>query len=712
MDHDQLLSSLRLELETIRSQMAVMEQKVTNSLNPFEPEFVPRNRNPKPGDIMKYDGKSTEWSAFWLQAKHYFQMQPDSYVNDSLKVSYLITRFEGPILHYVEGLNNHESQTIFQNLEQFKAILAEMFYDPNIRIEAENKLYTLVQRKTIPEHIKLFEMLCSEAGVAPETLVKTSLHSLKEEVHRKIAEVAADTENPKLMEEYPKIKNWLLGYHSRLNTKYSSFRPNPGFSHQNSRGRFESSASTQPNVVPMDLSVVETTVLKDMDPDARGLFISTCKSQGRCYGCGSKGHLIATCAARINKADSAYLFSISSIKRTKGAFVIEISLSGRIVNALVDSGAQGYLYMSQPCVTNFKFTVVPAESPVISRGYDKKNVEFASQMTDAIEFQVANGRFNERFLVSQHLPCDVLLGWDFLTSHGAVINCRQEKLSFEEESLETQGLSALQAAPPMGCLNLNNVSSTSIPPPRDLKHEYYTPVEIVTLAKAVAGVDHFDLDPASSQIAQEYSDIALRFDTKEDEGLKQKWYGHVFLNPPYRTLVDGKLFTSADWVERALQMYHSREVKSVTMLIRWSPNLQYVHKIRKLAIACGLSKRLRFYTPEGPCLHPARDSHLLAYLGPRMREAHSILKPWGEILSEPMVVSEALAEPTTCTSEVVEVEPTTGISEVVVVDSLSQRDFESNLEPTYLIQYAICHIVENVYRPESRCIRTYACECM
>ena len=223
-----------------------------------------------------------------------------------------------------------------------------MFYDPNISIEAENKLYTLVQRKSIPEHIKLFEMLCSEAGVIPINLVKTFLHSLKEEVHRKIAEVAADTGNESLLKEYPKIKAWLLGYHSRQTTKYSSFRTNPGFSgqHSSAGNRYRadstfSSHSGHSGVTPMDLSVIETTVLKDMDPDARGIFIATCKSQGRCYGCGSKNHMISDCATRLNKGEStSYLYSITDMKTpSTTSFVTELTISSRKIKVLVDTGA-------------------------------------------------------------------------------------------------------------------------------------------------------------------------------------------------------------------------------------------------------------------------------------------------------------------------------------------------------------------------------------
>lgn len=55
--------------------------------------------------------------------------------------------------------------------------------------------------------------------------------------------------------------------------------------------------------------------------------------------------------------------------------------------------------------------------------------------------------------------------------------------------------------------------------------EYYTPIEIVN------ALGHFDLDPATPPNPQwRTADVML---TKEDDGLKQHWFGRVFLNPPY-----------------------------------------------------------------------------------------------------------------------------------------------------------------------------------
>ena len=76
------------------------------------------------------------------------------------------------------------------------------------------------------------------------------------------------------------------------------------------------------------------------------------------------------------------------------------------------------------------------------------------------------------------------------------------------------------------------------------KSDWYTPAEIVALARNVLGV--IDLDPASCAAANATVG-AQRYYTQDDDGLAQSWQGQVWLNPPYSRS------TIHAWCERWIQ---------------------------------------------------------------------------------------------------------------------------------------------------------------
>jgi len=62
------------------------------------------------------------------------------------------------------------------------------------------------------------------------------------------------------------------------------------------------------------------------------------------------------------------------------------------------------------------------------------------------------------------------------------------------------------------------------------ENEWYTPLKYIESAKKV--MRNIDLDPASSKIANNIVKAKYYF-SKENNGLLQKWWGNIWLNPPY-----------------------------------------------------------------------------------------------------------------------------------------------------------------------------------
>ena len=58
-------------------------------------------------------------------------------------------------------------------------------------------------------------------------------------------------------------------------------------------------------------------------------------------------------------------------------------------------------------------------------------------------------------------------------------------------------------------------------------NEWYTPAVIIQ------SLGEFDLDPATSLEAYRLNRSAKNYYTIQEDGLKQSWYGRIWLNPPY-----------------------------------------------------------------------------------------------------------------------------------------------------------------------------------
>lgn len=68
-------------------------------------------------------------------------------------------------------------------------------------------------------------------------------------------------------------------------------------------------------------------------------------------------------------------------------------------------------------------------------------------------------------------------------------------------------------------------------------NEWYTPAHYIEAAREVMGT--IDLDPASNDFANN-TIKAKTYYTEETNGLEQKWFGNIWMNPPYSTALLSK----------------------------------------------------------------------------------------------------------------------------------------------------------------------------
>jgi len=121
-------------------------------------------------------------------------------------------------------------------------------------------------------------------------------------------------------------------------------------------------------------------------------------------------------------------------------------------------------------------------------------------------------------------------------------------------------------------------------------NEWYTPADIIEAARAVLG--GFDLDPASSEIANRTVQAAWIF-TAEDDGLSQEWpIGRIWMNPPYAQPLMSQF--------AAKYAAEVRRGSSGIVLVNNATETVWFQTITQVSSAvCFPQSRIRFLDPEG-----------------------------------------------------------------------------------------------------------------
>ena len=121
--------------------------------------------------------------------------------------------------------------------------------------------------------------------------------------------------------------------------------------------------------------------------------------------------------------------------------------------------------------------------------------------------------------------------------------------------------------------------------------EWYTPALYIEKARRVLG--EIDLDPASCDAAQA-TVKATSFYTVEDDGLSQKWFGRVWLNPPYA----GKLV--AEFAEKMVASWNAGDLNAAFMLTNAYTETSWWHALAEASSAiCFTRGRIKFESPHG-----------------------------------------------------------------------------------------------------------------
>jgi hypothetical protein len=171
-------------------------------------------------------------------------------------------------------------------------------------------------------------------------------------------------------------------------------------------------------------------------------------------------------------------------------------------------------------------------------------------------------------------------------------------------------------------------------------YEWHTPLEVVTLVKAVLG--DIDVDPASCVRAQATVQ-ARTFYTLEDDGLRQAWHGTVFCNPPYKMPDVGR------FCGKLLDEIAAGHTTAAILLVNAATETDWFQAIASHADAlCFPDGRISFIHATKNGQSPCQGQALL-YFGPQVARFYAVFGETGLLLQIVHTSAAQLELPTTPT---------------------------------------------------------------
>ncbi len=150
--------------------------------------------------------------------------------------------------------------------------------------------------------------------------------------------------------------------------------------------------------------------------------------------------------------------------------------------------------------------------------------------------------------------------------------------------------------------------------------EWYTPVEIIDLARKVMG--KIDLDPASCAVANQTVRAAKYF-TEKDDGLTKDWPGNVWLNHPFGRGLNEK------WVNKAVSEFEDGHAQ-VCMITFNSTSEKWFKPLLGFK-QCFIHGRVNYVNAKGEKVKSVTKGSVVTYMGNRVYEFERVFSEIGTV---------------------------------------------------------------------------------
>lgn len=157
-------------------------------------------------------------------------------------------------------------------------------------------------------------------------------------------------------------------------------------------------------------------------------------------------------------------------------------------------------------------------------------------------------------------------------------------------------------------------------------NEWYTPEKYIMAARSVMG--DIDLDPASNEIANKVVQAQKIF-TIEDNGLSKRWYGRVYLNPPFEDNGQKR------WARYLLGQFEDGNVEQAILLVTANTEVGWFQPFYDFKI-CMIKGRLNYWTPTPDNFtrtHQSRFGTCFVYMGDQEEKFIKEFHQFGRVVS-------------------------------------------------------------------------------
>lgn len=151
-------------------------------------------------------------------------------------------------------------------------------------------------------------------------------------------------------------------------------------------------------------------------------------------------------------------------------------------------------------------------------------------------------------------------------------------------------------------------------------NEWYTPSLFIECARACMG--SIDTDPASSEVANQTVKANV-FYTEQEDGLRHRWAGNVWMNPPYASPLIGQ------FADAITTKYIAGEIAQACILVNNATETAWFQTmLRSSSGVCFVKSRIKFLDPSGAPSGAPLQGQCVLYMGPNVQ---SFAEEFGDI---------------------------------------------------------------------------------